>query len=111
MSYQRGHLFISSICQILVCKGSDRIAATIRREGEHFDDEIHNYLTARFIGASEAVYRIFQFEHNLNDLLCIYQNNNLCIIIPLTKRVRLPLCRRLHAEILLLRVGLLVTSF
>jgi len=29
-----------------------------------------------------------QSTRPLNDLLCIYQNNNLCIIIPLTKRVR-----------------------
>ena len=38
------------------------MAVNIRSRDDDDDDEITNYLNARYLGASEAVYRIFKFE-------------------------------------------------
>ncbi len=47
-----------------VTKGHDRVAASVRveKDKEQDKDEIRNYLDARYIGASEAVYCIFKFD-------------------------------------------------
>ena len=46
-----------------VCKGHDRVAAVVQSvAGDDDVDEIRNFLDARYLGASEAVYRIFKFD-------------------------------------------------
>jgi len=45
-----------------VTKGHDRVAASIRTEKGADQDEIKNYLDARYMGASEGVYRLFKFD-------------------------------------------------
>src|SRR2546421_9403822 len=66
----------STICAIkylykYVYKGHDRIMFELKNKNDdnndnedkkNFIDEIQNYIDARYISASEAIYRIFEFD-------------------------------------------------
>ena len=70
-----------------VCKGHDRVAAVVQSvAGDDDVDEIRNLLDARYLGASEAVYRIFKFDLSDKFLLwsgwrCTYLMNSKFILI------------------------------